>query len=183
MKIQIRAGTFETNSSSAHSFVVTKGVQNSIYTKEEILRELDTNREGSYELSVFDDELTFGRYPFDILDTFEKKLRYAYACAPLRKRIGKNGNTTYSREFYKITRVVKQLVPEYTGLHYYGIGRCYAGTDEDMLFGWLKKLNISLLDFLIDRRYIIIVDGDEYCVWHRLKKANLIDSRIIKMEL
>ena len=47
--------------------------------------------------------------------------------------------------------------------------------DEDVLSGFLKKENITLEEFLINKKYVAIQDGDEYCEWDNLKRSGLID--------
>ena len=36
-----------------------------------------------------------------------------------------------------------------------------------------------LEEFLTNRRYIVIVDGDEYCVWDHVKNTGLLDTDMI----
>ena len=43
-------------------------------------------------------------------------------------------------------------------------------TDSTLLERFLKKENISLEEFLTNRKYIIVIDGDEYCVFETLKE-------------
>ena len=50
-----------------------------------------------------------------------------------------------------------------------------------LLEGFLKKNNISVEDFLTCKKYYVIIDGDEYCEWDKLKLSGLLNkSRIIK---
>ena len=47
--------------------------------------------------------------------------------------------------------------------------------------GFLKKNNISVEDFLTCKKYYVIIDGDEYCEWDKLKLSGLLNkSRIVK---
>lgn len=45
------------------------------------------------------------------------------------------------------------------------------------VYGFIKRHNITLEDFLTDNAYVIFVDGDEYCVLN-----NMIRHGIIKKE-
>ena len=59
----------------------------------------------------------------------------------------------------------------------------YTGyVDEDILTGFLQKENISLEEFLTNRKYIVICDGDEYCYWQDIKKCGLINMDAIDHE-
>lgn len=55
----------------------------------------------------------------------------------------------------------------------------YGGTDDYLIEGWLKKYNISLEEFLTNKRYVVICDGDEYCIWDHLKESGLIRTDMI----
>lgn len=183
--IQIRNNCFESNSSSSHSLVITKGETN-YYTPEEAYKELywiDKN-DGTWNPS---DDLYFGRSPFQVLSTFKDKLRYAYACAPLRKgRMKKSGYEGYWSEYYKVTRVVKKFFGDefiFNGLDPYKKRHLSIGTDDCMLPGWLKKANIDLIEFLTNKNIIVICDGDEYCIWTDMKKLGLINKDNIKLAI
>lgn len=59
----------------------------------------------------------------------------------------------------------------------------YTGyVDENMLGGFLKKENITLEEYLTNRKYVVIQDGDEYCYWSDMKKAGLINMDAIDHE-
>lgn len=88
MKYQIRKGCFETNSSSAHSLIVTKKNSNVRMTQKEIRDEFYLNEDWYKErhknnekeivkIDPWDNE--FGRSPFTVLTSFEDKLAYAVA--------------------------------------------------------------------------------------------------------
>lgn len=59
----------------------------------------------------------------------------------------------------------------------------FGSTDDYMLKGWLDKAGITLEEFLTNRRYIVICDGDEYCIWDDMKKSGLINTDIIEKEI
>ena len=178
MKRQIRRGVFETNSSSMHSLVIKK--TSGYYTIEEIKDNLWLH-DGVWEF--WDDEkLTFGRYPFMCLNTFESKVRYAIAslCAY---------RDDAEVRFKEIESLVKEIIPECTEIvlpkTYWGWDDqkiYYGSVDEDILSPFLKDENISLKEFLTNKRYAVIVDGDEYGFWGDLKKTGLINLDEIERE-
>lgn len=66
---------------------------------------------------------------------------------------------------------------------YWRFEKPYAGyVDEDMLSGFLKKEDISIEEFLMNKRYVVIQDGDEYCYWEDIKDTGLINMDIIDHE-
>lgn len=178
MRRQIRRGVFETNSSSMHSLVVKK--TSGYYTDEEIKDNLWLH-DGVWEIWD-DDKLTFGRYPFMCLNTFESKVRYAIASLCMW------GNNAEAK-FKEIEGLVKEVIPECTEIvlpkTYWGRDDekiCYGYVDEDILSSFLKDENISLKEFLTNKKYAVIVDGDEYGFWSDLKKTGLINLDEIEKE-
>lgn len=66
---------------------------------------------------------------------------------------------------------------------YWGFERPYTGyIDEDILSGFLKKENITIEEFLLNKRYVVIQDGDEYCYWQDIKDTGLINTDKIDHE-
>ena len=66
---------------------------------------------------------------------------------------------------------------------YWAFDKPYTGyVDENILGGFLEKENISIEEFLLNRRYIVIQDGDEYYYWEDIKDAGLINTKIIDHE-
>lgn len=170
MKVQIRGGVFETNSSSMHSLVVsTKGGK---YTEDEFYEGIWLNRDGKWK--IWDRDIQFGRTPFELLYTFEGKVRYALASL--------NGSDI---KFSDVSRIVDKYVPKIKEVVLPIVQEDTVGgwVDDNILPGALRELDISLEDFLTDRRYMVVVDGDEYCVWDSLKKSGLIDTDMIKEEV
>ena len=51
-----------------------------------------------------------------------------------------------------------------------------------LLKNFLKDKDISLEEFLTNKKYCIIIDGDEYCEWQRLKKIGFINEDFIVEE-
>ena len=48
-----------------------------------------------------------------------------------------------------------------------------------LLTNFLKEKNIDLKEFLTNKKYIIIVTGDEYTTWPDMKRSGLIDKNFI----
>ena len=64
---QVRLNTFETNSSSSHSFVITDFEGR--YSQEEIMSHVYLGNDG--KVIMWESRLEFDRSPFDFLNTFE----------------------------------------------------------------------------------------------------------------
>lgn len=177
MRQIIRENTFETNSSSMHSLVISKKAKP--YSK--FAKNLYYY---NYDFELFDccDTARFERHPFEVLSSPKDKLRYYIA-----HYVG------YKKEKHRL-KEVEDLVHELTGcprkkikLYYeeteswrsekvvksYG----WAGindTGEDV-FTYIEKNNISLKEFILDPRYTVIVDGDEYQEFKKLFLKGIID--------
>lgn len=66
---------------------------------------------------------------------------------------------------------------------YWEFERPYAGyVDGDILSGFLEKENISIEEFLLNKRYVVIQDGDEYFYWQDIKDTGLINMDMIDHE-
>lgn len=176
---QIRRNVFETNSSSSHSLVIT--TDNEHYTREEINKNFYMT-DGIVRL--WESSLEFYRSPFDMLVTFKDKLRYAIAssngnlvdqCRELCcKYVDGFVDFEFDTKDYVWDSEVKDYVETDDPIPNYG------GTDDYQIEGWLKKYNVSLEEFLTNKRYIVVVDGDEYAIYDHIKKSGLFDtSKII----
>lgn len=168
---QVRNNVFETNSSSSHSLVIT--TQDEYYTIDEIKKNMYINKDGIIRMWASD--LEFYRSPFDVLCTFYDKTRYAIASS--------NGKLVD-----EVEAIYRKYIPEFVAFKFderpksydsenYVID--YGGTDDYCVEGWLKRYNITLEQFLTNRRYIVIVDGDEFCVWDHVKNTGLLDTDMI----
>lgn len=176
---QIRRNVFETNSSSSHSLVIT--TDNEHYTREEINKNFYMT-DGIVRL--WESSLEFYRSPFDMLVTFKDKLRYAIASS--------NGNLVdqcrelcckYVDGFVDFEFDTKDYVWDSNVKDYVEADEPipnYGGTDDYQIEGWLEYYNVSLEEFLTNKRYIVVVDGDEYAIYDHIKKSGLFDtSKII----
>ena len=176
---QIRRNVFETNSSSSHSLVIT--TDNEHYTREEINKDFYMT-DGIVRL--WESSLEFYRSPFDMLVTFKDKLRYAIASSngnlvnQCRELCQKYVDGFIDFKFDKIDYVWDSEVKDYVETNE-PIPN-YGGTDDYQIEGWLKYYNVSLEEFLTNKRYIVVVDGDEYNCWLHIKDSGLVDtSKII----
>ncbi len=175
---QVRLNTFETNSSSSHSFVITDFEGR--YSQEEIMEHVCLWKDG--KAIMWSSGLEFGRSPFDFLNTFESKTRYAIAASngrliPQIVEVWKKYVPGFSYfEFDEKYRVWDEEKQDYVDTDEDNPVYEYGYTDDYMIEGWLKQYNVSVEDFLTMRRYIIVVDGDETCVWDKVRDSGLMEK-------
>ena len=163
---QIRAGTFETNSSSAHSLIIKKdGV---VITPENFDTEGRTWINRDDELSYWMSDLNFGRSPFEVLTSVGDKLAYVTAAfesdreriiTEVKRRIPSIKEVTFPKDW-------ETREPVYGWIDHESI---------DMLPFAVKKEGIDPVDIILDTRYVIVVDGDEYCVLDDMIQSDLIN--------
>ena len=174
--IQIRDNTFETNSSSSHSLIITDF--DGKYTPEEMMKGIYLWEDK--ETRMYESHLEFYRSPFSLLATFESKSRYAIASS--------NG-----RLADEVEKIWYKYIPNFNGFEFdmkteeYDYDKkdwvdldepkpIYGGTDDYQIEGWLKSYNVSLEDFLTMRRYMVVCDGDETREWYRILDSGLVDK-------
>lgn len=174
--ITIRKNVFETNSSSMHSLCITRN------TKEDTLE--DENfwiRDGAWRL--WEDDLSFVRYPFRILYKFSDKVKYLIASL-----CGSYKSADESRKnLNEIRKVCKDVIPDFEDFIFdvddnnnprLGYAENYGGLER-----WMKQNNVSIRDFLLSKKYIVICDGDEYFEWEKVKASGLVNLEVIKEEV
>lgn len=167
--INIRNGVFETNSSSSHSICINNN-------RPEITVDLSKfiDEHGMWPLMEYD--LTFYRHPFRVLTTPESKIKYAIACTAY---LG-----TQSNEFKRIEETVHELEPNFEHFVFMRNSQwdCnkpnMGGTDDAILFPWLKEHNVDLKTFISDSRYFVVCDGDEYNIFEDLIRTGIISPNI-----
>lgn len=172
MKYTIRSGVFETNSSSMHSFVIMSRRYHCSRLSESDLDTFDNliDDRGVLRLSrLGDDYNMFGRFPFKVLDNVLDKAIYAIA------EFGKSA-------VKEITKLFRRNVPRFKRFEFPDIefrNKCgnIDHQSKGMLTKYMNRYNIDLKSFVMDRRYIIIIDGDEYCNYKTLKQLGLLDKR------
>lgn len=183
--IKIRKNVFETNSSSMHSLCVSKVSE--YFTKEEMLTSCKLS-DGNIVINS-EDDLCFDRYPFYILASFYDKLRYVIPsfCDQNAENATKE---SLEKSFSEIINTVKEILPEIDGVV---LPNSYYDEDE-VSYGWIdhqsvgilrnyfEETDTSLKEFLTNKKYIIIVDGDEYEEWEKVKNSGIINVSIIESE-
>ena len=175
---QVRLNTFETNSSSSHSFVITDFEGR--YSQEEIMNHVYLSKDG--KVIMWESNLEFGRSPFDFLNSFKSKTRYAIASSngrlvPQIVEVWKKYVPGFSCfEFDEKYRVWDEEKQEYVETDKDNPVYEYGYTDDSMIEEWLQSYNVSVEDFLTMKRYIIVVDGDESCIWDKVRDSGLMDK-------
>lgn len=174
--IKIRKGVFETNSSSMHSLVIMKN--DKYLPKEDLLKSVYVNRDG--ELTIFDGEMDYGRSPFSILSTPIDKFLYLIASYE---------NNEEKRK--EITEILKEIIPEIKSIKYptssWNDDKEYLGyvdhQSQGLVTEYIKDNNISIRDFLLNGKYIVIIDGDEYGEWCKFKQSGLVNLDDIAVDI
>lgn len=174
--IQIRDNTFETNSSSSHSLIITDF--DGKYTSDEMMKNIYLWADK--ETRMYESNLEFYRSPFSLLATFESKSRYAIASSD-------------GRLADEVEKIWHKYIPNFNGFKFdmkteeYDYDKkewvdldepkpIYGGTDDYEIEGWLKSYNVSLEDFLTMHRYMVVCDGDEYREWYHILDSGLMDK-------
>lgn len=184
--INVRKSVFETNSSSSHSIVITK--ERAIEDRNSYFRiPVYHSKQNDYRYCPHRDDLDFGRSPFEVLMTFERKVCYAIASFgesrfdEIEDIVIKYGKAWGDREISGI-----QLP---TSLYYDD-----DEDEEETYYGYVDHQSMSLLgnvlfnedisieEFLVNPKYIVIIDGDEYLIWYGMKELGLINKNAIDKE-
>ena len=233
----IRKSCFETNSSSAHSLLITKN--DTHVTTDELLSNGSDNDDRIYvddngEIWLFGIQRGYGRSPFEILSSFEDKLKYAM-CEFLGYKHGDEDD--YDSIYQEFIDITKELIPGFVDydistkdvdiyldedgnelkskdLKYDHWDResnsaVYVYTAKDgakkvatlsdqvyeipdigvidhqssgILTNFLRYKGITLKEFLTNKKYVIVVDGDEYEEFKKMKNAGLINQDFIEEE-
>ena len=174
--IQIRDNTFETNSSSSHSLIITDF--DGKYTPEEMMKRIYLWEDK--ETRMYESNLEFYRSPFSLLATFESKSHYATASSQghLADEVEKIWHK-YIPNFNGFKFDMKTEEYDYDKKEWVDLEEpkpIYGGTDDYQIEGWLKSYNVSLEDFLTMRRYMVVCDGDEYREWYHILDSGLVDK-------
>lgn len=173
--IKIRRGVFETNSSSMHSLVIKKSGK--VLTGEEILKDTCVWENGDYH--VYDDDIEYGRSPFRILTSPTEKFLYLIASysdnEPMRNEL--------IEKFKEITNIKNIEFP----IAYWDNDEPYYGSVDHQSIGlvtnYLNDKNIEFEDFILNDKYIIVIDGDEYGEWEKMKESGLIRVEDIEVDI
>lgn len=190
MKQFIRNNTFETNSSSMHSLVISKESQ--LYTKDDLNLRYDVEYSLKYEngmfyLSTREDDMKFGRFPFSVLKDPIEKLRY-YVAYYIGTKGDKSKIRTVKRFISKLLNIPYNKI-DITSYNYrcdwcefeYHSKYCKYGYVEhndtgESVFEYIERNNIKLKDFVFNPNIIVVVDGDEYQEFKKLFQCGIIDT-------
>lgn len=161
----IRKNIFETNSSSSHSLIVTKIDDIDIIN----LNNIDLDENGKFIIGDY--ESCYNRSPDAPLFHFQDKLKYLVAAY--------QDNQNAMRE---LEDIAIKVIPGCTGFVYNyvdGWGDTFYGyvdgESREMVKKFFNTHNVSFEDFLLNKKYVIILDGDEYNIWETLKECHLIN--------
>lgn len=126
------------------------------------------NQEGTINIvdgvwKINEADLIFGRSPFRVLGTIEGKARYALAA---------NHNTA------SVVSILQEVYPDLEKIEVipedpeYPIDDDFLGYCEDCAI----PTGISMREFILNKKYVIISDGDEYCIWSDFKSTPLFNQ-------
>lgn len=172
---QIRHSVFETNSSSSHSISIRK--IDKITTPEEIEEEFKWRLGTDGVLMIWSHLLEFDRSPFEPLTSFYDKIRFAIA--------------SYNYDPDKIENIKDIMLKHIPGLKDIQFNTRWEYDDKDneikvpdygyidhqsmgVLQGFLAMHNVSLEDFLLNKKYVVFIDGDEYYIKEKMFEAGLM---------
>ena len=180
---KIRSNVFETNSSSMHSICINKNAREKC-TPMEILNDVYVTSKGVVYL--YDNDIMFGRSPFDILISPFEKVKYAIASygedkvEEITEIFRDIYNEAAPQNFYKNKDGYKVILfdhfhfpKDYDGETFYGnVDHQSAG----LLQRFLKRHGITLKEFLMNPQYVVVIDGDEYYKLQRFKEHGLLSE-------
>lgn len=183
MKQTIRNNTFETNSSSMHSLVVVKDPKP--YRQDELL---STFGDDKFDLFWCDSsDGYYERFPFRVMRTPIEKLRYYVAhyigaCKHL-ELIPKVTDFISNQLHIPKEKIILDIDEDRycrdeddnseRDLNY-----GYAGTNDtgEDVFTYIERNNISMEEFVLNPKYVVIIDGDEYQEFKKLFESNILDA-------
>ena len=180
--LNIRRNAFETNSSSMHSLVIVKKPKP--YTMQE-LSLFACNSET--EFNLFDDrrDAIYERAPYRVLRTPLDKLKYYSAyilgtCNKLDKIVEIknfiNQQTGIDQENINLEYIETHYTRGGKEIEARGYGHVYSNESGEDVFDFVKRKNINWKDLILNPKYIIIVDGDEYQLFKALFDSNILDA-------
>lgn len=183
--IQIRNSVFETNSSSMHSLAI-RGKEaffpdeEQYFAKEDVWEDISWYKDNDKSLNenivinfnkYEDENWYFGRAPFKILDSFFDKFKYAFATLVPYKE--DDEYSTLKNQFLDILKEINPNIIRFIHPDSYGV-------DDGVLTSWMKTYNFDLREFLFNKKYVVIVDGDEYCIWQSMLESGIIDKNVLE---
>lgn len=186
MKQTIRYSTFETNSSSMHSLVVTKSPKK--YSARDLALGYDQDDlENGKPFYLWgwasEEDMTYERWPFRILSTPLEKLQYycAYTLQNYSARPNKKAIKDVTAFVMRQTGIKKakdvilyQRFRENSKNKFYGVVAFNDTGESPMEF--IKKNKINWEDFILNPKYIVIVDGDEEQNFKSLVNSGVVNT-------
>ncbi len=180
--LNIRRNVFETNSSSMHSLVIVKKPKP--YTMQEL--NLFTY-DGETEFNLFYDreDANYERAPYRVLRTPLDKLKYysAYILGTCNKldKIGEiknfiNQQTGIDQENINLEYVETHYTRSGKEIETRDYGYVSSNDSGEDVFDFVKRKNIDWKDLILNPKYVIIVDGDEYKLFQALFDSNILDA-------
>lgn len=179
MKLTIRNGMFETNSSSMHSIVICK--DGGSYTEKELHDPIFLDG----TIKFWENDLEFGRSPFELLTTWDRKLAFVIASLCRNKE---EEDEEAKNIITELEKIVSKHIPECCKIKIADI--CYEysswpyGYIDHQSLGLLDRLlkeeGVSIEEFIFNKKYIVVIDGDEYCIFNQMKEQFGIADKIEK---
>ena len=166
-----------------HSICINKKAREN-YTSTEIIDDVYVTSKGVVHL--YDDDITFGRSPFDILISPFEKVKYAIASygedkvEEITEIFRDIYNEVAPQNFYMDKDGYKvNLFDHFDFPKDYDGGTFYGDVDHQsagLLQNFLKKHGITLKEFLMNPKYVVVIDGDEYWKLQKYKRHGLLNE-------
>ena len=170
--INIRKGVFETNSSSSHSIVL---MNDDKPADKKIDADWRVNEDGVMDF-WFEDDLNFGRTPFDLLTDWYGRLRYAIA-----------SNGYRPEKLDELREVCRKRIKNFKDFKFkedrWEHGEYHGYVDHQslgLLDAALDTFDTNIEDFIFNDKFIVVIDGDEYCVFNTLMHTGMFNKESVK---
>lgn len=128
-------------------------------------------QDGLWMLTI--EGLRFGRSPYRVLGTPESKARYALACVASWQE---DKRTEYQNQ---ALTAIQKVYPAIKGFSFPVYHWSWSKTDE-IEYGYAESNlidDIGIENFILNNQYVVIIDGDEYCIWDDFKKTPLFKRK------
>lgn len=194
--IKIRKSAFETNSSSMHSLIVMDGMKAEsamdcfVYENEAYINENHFEREPFCPLNHWLDKAAYyiadnnNCKDEDVDKVVDEVLVLIAKHHPEITEV--NFHTVVKYEWNansnKFVKTKNDIDDEY---HWHDMFNTYGEVDHQskgFITSKIRKGEMTLEEFLFDPSIIVIIDGDEYHVFDKLKKSGFIDESRIRKE-
>ena len=195
--IKIRQGAFETNSSSMHSLIVMDGMKTestmacSVYENKAYIRDNHFEREPFCPLNHWLDKAAYyiadnnNCKDEDVDKVVDEVLALIAKHHPEITGVEFHSKVKYewdadSNKFVKTRNKIDD--GEY---HWYDMYNTYGEVDhqsEGFITSKIRKGEMTIEEFLFDPSIIVIIDGDEYWAFDKLKESGFIDESRIRKE-